>query len=76
MPVNLARLGLGESPCEHVRNHVFEWEHEEGVCGRGMGGAESKKAEGAKKAGRHSPSRQNQPGNDTPPHVDNLSRSP
>lgn len=55
MPVKLGRLGLGESPWEHVRNHAFEWEHEEGVYGRGMRG-ESKTA-GAKKAGRHSPSR-------------------
>ena len=55
MPVEFERLRLGESPWEHVRAHVFEWEHEEGVCGRGMRG-ESKTA-GAKKAGRHSPSR-------------------
>lgn len=46
MPVKLARLGLGESPWEHVRNHVFEWEHE----GRGT-------KEKARKSGRHSPSR-------------------
>ena len=30
MPVKFARLGLGESPWEHVRNHAFEWEHEGG----------------------------------------------
>lgn len=28
MPVKLGRLGLGESPWEHVRAHVFEWEYE------------------------------------------------
>lgn len=28
MPVKLGRLGLGESPWEHVRNHAFEWDHE------------------------------------------------
>ena len=28
MPVKLGRLGLGESPWEHVRNHVFEWGYE------------------------------------------------
>lgn len=28
MPVKFGRLGLGESPWEHVRNHAFEWEHE------------------------------------------------
>mgnify|MGYP000871319849 CR=1 FL=1 len=28
MPVEFERLGLGESPWEHVRAHVFEWEHE------------------------------------------------
>ena len=59
MPVKLGRLGLGESPWEHVRNHVFEWERE----GRGKrqkgGGTKRLGAEKAEreKAGRHSPSR-------------------
>ena len=34
MPVKLGRLGLGESPWEHVRAHVFEWEHEGSACGQ------------------------------------------
>ena len=70
MPVKLAQLGLGESPCEHVRNHVFEWEHEGSA--RKSGARKVK----ARKAGRHSPSRYNQPENGTPPHVCNLNRSP
>ena len=28
MPVKFGRLGLGESPWEHVRNHAFEWGYE------------------------------------------------
>ena len=51
MPVKLARLGLGESPWEHVRAHVFEWEHEGSA--RKSGARKVK----ARKAGRHSPSR-------------------
>lgn len=34
MPVEFERLGLGESPWEHVRAHVFEWEHEGSACGQ------------------------------------------
>lgn len=45
MPIKLARLGLGESPWEHVRNHAFEWEHE----GRGT------KEEARKKRGTTPP---------------------
>lgn len=65
MPVEFEQLGLGESPWEYVRAHVFEWEHEG-----------SARKSGARKAGRHSPSRYNQPENGTPPHVCNLNRSP
>ena len=70
MPVEFERLGLGESPWEHVRAHVFEWEHEGNA--RKSGARKVK----ARKAGRHSPSRYNQPENGTPPHVCNLNRSP
>lgn len=45
MPVKFGRLGLGESPWEHVRNHAFEWEHE----GRGA------KRRGTKKRGATPP---------------------
>lgn len=55
MPVEFERLGLGESPWEHVRAHVFEWEHEGNA--RKSGARKVK----ARKAGRHSPSRYNQP---------------
>lgn len=75
MPVQLGRLGLGESPWEHVRAHVFEWEHEEGVCGQKSKKTEPKRQR-CEKAGRHSPSRYNQPEGGTPPHVDSLNRSP
>ena len=34
MPVKFGRVGLGESPWEHVRAHVFEWEHEGRVRGQ------------------------------------------
>ena len=34
MPVEFERLGLGESPWEHVRAHVFEWEHEGSARGQ------------------------------------------
>lgn len=57
MPVKLARLGLGESPWEHVRNHAFEWEHE----GRGT------KKRRHEKTGHRSPSQYNQPEGGTPP---------
>lgn len=59
MPVKLARLGLGESPWEHVRNHAFEWEREsrgKKAERRRRKKAGCKKAE-REKAGRHSPSR-------------------
>ena len=46
MPVKLARLGLGESLWEHVRNHAFEWDYE----GKGI------KKRGHEKTGCHSPS--------------------
>ena len=70
MPVEFERLGLGESPWEHVRAHVFEWEHEGSA--RKSGARKVK----ARKAGRHSPSRQNQLGGGAPPHICNLNRSP
>ena len=62
MPVKLARLGLGESLWEHVRNHAFEWEYE----GKGTNRRDAKrggtkrrgvKSGGTKKTGCHSPSR-------------------
>lgn len=34
MPVKFGRLGLGESPWEHVRNHAFEWDYEGGSTNR------------------------------------------
>ena len=75
MPVEFERLGLGESPWEHVRAHVFEWEHEGSACGQNRKRQRRKKRR-HEKAGRHSPSRYNQPENGTPPHVCNLNRSP
>lgn len=75
MPVEFERLGLGESPWEHVRAHVFEWEHEGSACGQNRKKTEAQKAK-ARKAGRHSPSRQNQLGGGAPPHICNLNRSP
>lgn len=57
MPVKFGRLGLGESPWEHVRNHAFEW----GGMRAAYGGAGRKEAGHKKrrheKTGRHSPSR-------------------
>lgn len=34
MPVKFGRLGLGESPWEHVRNHAFEWGYESKARGQ------------------------------------------
>lgn len=50
MPVKFGRVGLGESPWEHVRNHVFEWEHE----GKARGQRHKKRR--YEKTGCHSPS--------------------
>ena len=61
MPVKLARLGLGESPWEHVRNHAFEWGYE----GKARGQRHEKA--GHKKTGHRSPSQYNQPEGGTPP---------
>ncbi len=49
MPVKLARLGLGESPWEHVRNHVFEWDYE------GKARGQRHKSGGTKKRGTAPP---------------------
>lgn len=43
MPVKLARLGLGESLWEHVRNHAFEWEYEGRARGQRHKKAEARK---------------------------------
>lgn len=51
MPVKFARLGLGESPWEHVRNHAFEWDYE----GKARGQRHKKRRH--EKTGCHSPSR-------------------
>lgn len=50
MPVKLGRLGLGESPWEHVRNHVFEWGYE----GKGIKSGGTKSG-GTKKRGATPP---------------------
>ena len=55
MPVKLARLGLGESLWEHVRNHAFEWEHEGKARGQRREKAGRKKRR-HEKTGHHSPS--------------------
>ena len=47
MPVKFGRLGLGESPWEHVRNHAFEWGGMRAAYGGGgtqRGGAQKAEA--------------------------------
>ena len=55
MPVKFGRLGLGESPWEHVRNHAFEW----GGMRAAYGGRDAKrrgtKSGGTKKRGATPP---------------------
>ena len=47
MPVEFERLGLGESPWEHVRAHVFEWEHEGNARKSGARKVKARKKRGA-----------------------------
>ena len=49
MPVKFGRLGLGESPWEHVRNHAFEWGYE------GKARGQRHKKQRHEKTGCHSP---------------------
>lgn len=50
MPVKFGRLGLGESPWEHVRNHAFEWDYE----GKGANRRDAKRG-GTKRRGTAPP---------------------
>ena len=56
MPVKFGRLGLGESPWEHVRNHAFEWGYEGKARGQRHEKAGHKKRR-HEKTGHRSPSR-------------------